>query len=127
MAFQCSYVALQLQLHYTMQLHYDSHSRNQHGQMVANGQPVLLKFSQLSDLEKYIQIIYLLQENQGMHISKFNTLISLLAVIQVGFWETSITGKSLTSKWSTAKIKFRRKKHRAICHCQWQFPNPIQF
>ena len=42
----------------------DSHSRNQHSQMVINGQSVLLKFSQLSDLEKYIQTIYLLQRNQ---------------------------------------------------------------
>ena len=34
-------------------------SRNQHGQMAVNGQSVLLKFSQLSNLEKCIQTIYL--------------------------------------------------------------------
>ena len=43
---------------------FDSHSRNQHSQMVVNGQSVLLKFSQLSDLEKYIETIYLLQRYQ---------------------------------------------------------------
>ena len=43
---------------------FDSHNRNQHGQMVVNGQSVSLKFSQLSDLEKYIQTIYLFQRNQ---------------------------------------------------------------
>ena len=43
---------------------FDSHSRNQHGQMFVNGQSVSLKLSQLSDLEKYIQTIYLLQRNQ---------------------------------------------------------------
>ena len=43
---------------------FDSHSRNQHGQMVVNGQSVLLKFSQLSGLEKYIPTKYLLQGNQ---------------------------------------------------------------
>ena len=72
---------------------FDSNSRNQHGQMVVSGQSVLLKFSELSYLEKYIQTIYLLQRNQ-MHVSKFNTLMLLLVVIQVRFWETSITRKS---------------------------------
>ena len=43
---------------------FDSHSRNQYSQMVVNGQSVLLKFSQLSDLEKYIETIYLLQRYQ---------------------------------------------------------------
>ena len=39
-------------------------SINQHGQMAVNGQSVLLKFSQLSNLEKCIQTIYLLHRNQ---------------------------------------------------------------
>ena len=43
---------------------FDSHSRNQHVQMVVNGQSVSLKFYQLSNLEKYIQTIYLFQRNQ---------------------------------------------------------------
>ena len=63
---------------------FDSNSRNQHGQMVVSGQSVLLKFSELSYLEKCIQTIYLLQRNQ-MHVSKFNTLMLLLVVIQVRF------------------------------------------
>ena len=43
---------------------FDSHSRNQHGQVVVNGQSILLMFSQLSGLEKYIPTKYLLQGNQ---------------------------------------------------------------
>ena len=34
---------------------FNSHNRDQHGEVVANGQSVLLKFSSLGDLEKYIQ------------------------------------------------------------------------
>ena len=64
---------------------FDSHNRNQHGQMVVNGQSVSLKFSQLSDLEKYIQTIYLSREIKDMYISKFNSLMSLLVTIQVRF------------------------------------------
>ena len=44
---------------------FDPDSRNQHGQMFVNGQSVFLTFSQLSDLEKYIQTTYLLQRNQA--------------------------------------------------------------
>ena len=43
---------------------FDSHNRNQHVQMVVNGQSVSLKFYQLSNLEKHIQTIYLFQRNQ---------------------------------------------------------------
>ena len=43
---------------------FDSHSRNQHGKMVRNGHSVLLKFSQLRELEKHIQTTYLLQRSQ---------------------------------------------------------------
>ena len=43
--------------------------------------------------------------------------MSLLVATQGRFWETSITRKNLTSKWSVAEIKFHRK-NRAICHCQ---------
>ena len=65
MAFQCSYVAtVAVVLYNDGDDLFDSHIRNQHGQMVVNGQSVMLEFSQLSDLEKYIQTIYLLQRNQ---------------------------------------------------------------
>ena len=43
---------------------FDSHSRNQHDKMFINGHSVLLKFSQLRELGKYIQTIYLLQRSQ---------------------------------------------------------------
>ena len=43
---------------------FDSHNRNEHVQMVVNGQSVSLKFYQLSNLEKYMQTIYLFQRNQ---------------------------------------------------------------
>ena len=65
MAFQCSYVATVAVVSYNDGDDlFDSHTRNQHGQMVVNGPSVMLEFSQLSDLEKYIQTIYLLQRNQ---------------------------------------------------------------
>ena len=60
-----------------------------------------------------------------MYISKLNSLMSLLVTIQVRFWETSITRKNLISKWIVTEIKFYWK-NRAICHCHWQCPNPIQ-
>ena len=66
-------------------------------------------------------------EIKDMHFSKFNALMPLLVVIQMRFWETFITRKSLTSKWSVADINIRRKSNRPICHCQLQCPNLIHF
>ena len=43
----------------------DSHSRNGQGEMIANGKSVLLKFSNLEDIENYIQLVYMQQRSQS--------------------------------------------------------------
>ena len=42
---------------------FHSHSRN--GELIANGKPVLLKFSHLEDIEIYIQVVYMQQRSQS--------------------------------------------------------------
>ena len=54
---------------------FDSRSRILLGQIVVNGQSVLLKFFQLNDLEKYIQIICLLQRNIYFQIQYTDVIV----------------------------------------------------
>ena len=45
---------------------FDSHSRNEQGSKLAQGKAALLKFADLQDMEKYVQVVYLQEENQIM-------------------------------------------------------------
>ena len=45
---------------------FDSHSRNGQDSKVAQVKAALLKFADLQDMEKYVQVVYLQKENQIM-------------------------------------------------------------
>ena len=96
---------------------FDSHSRNQHGQMVVNGQSVMLEFSQLSDLEKYIQTIYLLQRNQRHAYLQIQYITIIVGGDSSEILRDFHHKKKLNQQMKRRRDKISQKK-RAICHCQ---------